>query len=430
MNYQETLDFMFNSLPMFQRQGKAAYKSNLDNSIAFDQHLNHPHQIYKTIHIAGTNGKGSSSHMLASILQEAGYKVGLYTSPHLKDFRERIKINGQMVSEQFVVNFIQNNNDFINKLKPSFFEMTVFMAFEFFKHEKVDIAVIETGMGGRLDSTNLIQPLVSVITNISLDHMQFLGNTIEKIAIEKAGIIKDNTAVIIGESNKEYDTIFLNKAKEKNSSCDFSNQSYSIPYALNNINSTQSFDVYKNGEKKYKKLELDLLGQYQQKNVLTVLNTVEHIQIQAELKISEKDIYLGLKNVVKNTQLLGRWQNIGNNPQIICDTGHNEAGVKLVFDQIKNTAYDKLHIVWGMVNDKSIDKIMALLPKNAVYYFTKASIPRALNEEELYKIAKKHNLKGQTFTTVERALKSAKLTANQNDLIFIGGSTFVVAEVV
>lgn len=428
MNYQETLDFMFNSLPMFQRQGKAAYKANLDNSIAFDKYLNHPHQSYKSIHIAGTNGKGSTSHMLASVLQEAGYKVGLYTSPHLKDFRERIKVNGEMVSEKFVVKFIENIQGFIKEFQPSFFEMTVFMAFEYFKQEDIDIAVIETGMGGRLDSTNLISPEVSVITNISLDHTQFLGDTIDKIAIEKAGIIKENIPVIIGEYSNEYDSVFINTAKEKNTSCEFTDQNYNIPYALRSINQTQGFDIYKDNKKIYEQVELDLLGHYQQKNVLTALNTIEHLQ--NSLTISKEHIYSGLKNVIKNTQLLGRWQTLDNNPQIICDTGHNEAGIKLILEQIEQTPFEKLHIVWGMVNDKSIDKIMAMLPKDAQYYFTKASIPRALNGQELYNIATKYDLQGQAFSSVKEALNSAKLTANQNDLIFVGGSTFVVAEVV
>jgi len=428
MNYKETIDFMFNSLPMFQRQGKAAYKSNLDNSIAFDNYLNKPHQTFKSIHIAGTNGKGSTSHMLASILQEAGYKVGLYTSPHLKDFRERIKVNGKMVSETFIVKFIEKIQNFIAEYQPSFFEMTVFMAFEYFKTEKVDIAVIETGMGGRLDSTNLITPLISVITNISLDHTQFLGDTLEKIAVEKAGIIKKEIPVVIGESNKTYDSIFIKKATEMNTNCIFANKEYNIPYALLNLNQTQSFDVYKDEEKQYEQIQLDLLGKYQLKNTLTVLSAID--SLQNKLTIKQEHIYTGLKNVIKNTQLLGRWQTIGNNPQIICDTGHNEAGVQLIIEQIEQMAFKKLHIVWGMVNDKSIDRIMALLPKNASYYFTKASIPRALNEEDLYMIAQKHQLKGQTFKTVKAALEASKLTANQDDLIFVGGSTFVVAEVV
>ncbi len=428
MNYQETLDFLFNSLPMFQRQGKAAYKANLDNSNAFDKFLNYPHRSFKSVHIAGTNGKGSTSHMLASILQEAGYKVGLYTSPHLKDFRERIKINGEMVSEAFVVDFIEQNSEFIKKQEPSFFEMTVFIAFQFFKEQAIDVAIVETGMGGRLDSTNLIRPELSIITNISLDHTQFLGDTIQKIAIEKAGIIKDNVPVIIGESNLEYNSLFRSVAKEKKGSCIFADQIYNIPYALKSLGETQLFDVYEGEKKVYEKIELDLLGQYQQKNILTVIAAVENLKRSFE--INSSDVYSGLRQVVKNTGLLGRWQILGNNPRIICDTGHNEAGIRLVLEQIKQTAFENLHLVLGMVNDKSIDKIMSMLPKNANYYFTKASIPRALNEGELYEIAKKYNLEGKTYTTVKEALKSAKVAANQNDLIFVGGSTFVVAEVV
>ncbi len=429
MNYSQTIDFMFKSLPMFQRQGKAAYKANLDNSIAFDKYLNHPHKAFKTIHIAGTNGKGSTSHMLASVLQEAGYKVGLYTSPHLKDFRERIKVNGEMVTETFVVNFIDKIKDFIKEFQPSFFEMTVFMAFEYFKEQKVDIAVIETGMGGRLDSTNLITPLVSVITNISLDHTQFLGDTIEKIAIEKAGIIKNKIPVIVGESNSAYDSVFLNKAVEKNTSCEFSNKKYHISYALNTFENRQVFDIYKGEEKVFEQIELDLLGHYQQKNVLTVIHALDQLD-SSQITISKDNIYSGLKKVVGNTQLLGRWQILGNNPIVICDTGHNEAGIELILQQIKQTAYKNLHIVWGMVNDKSIDKIMGILPKDAQYYFTRANVPRALDEEELYRIAQKYHLKGNTYKTVQLALEASKQSANQNDLIFVGGSTFVVAEVV
>ena len=426
MNYQETIDFMFNSLPMFQRQGKAAYKANLDNSIAFDKHLKHPHNAFKSIHIAGTNGKGSTSHMLASILQEAGYKVGLYTSPHLKDYRERIRINGTMISEQFVVDFIENNKDFISDTKPSFFEMTVFLAFEYFKESKIDIAVIETGMGGRLDSTNLLKPELSIITNISLDHTQFLGDTIAKIAVEKAGIIKKDTNVIIGESNIEYNSIFIDKANQTNSKCFFADQIYNIPYALNNLNQNQSFDVLKEKHKIFENIELDLQGHYQRKNLCTVLTSIDNLNFD----ISKTNIYNGLKNIVSNTNLMGRWQNIGQNPQIICDTGHNEAGIKLILEQLKQTAYKDLHIVWGMVNDKSIDRIMAMLPKEAIYYFTKANIPRALDELELLEIAKKYKLNGKSYSSVKLALKQAKLIANQDDLIFIGGSTFVVAEVV
>ena len=426
MNYQETLDFLFNSLPMYQHQGKAAYKSNLNNSIAFDKYLKFPHKSYKTIHIAGTNGKGSSSHMLASILQEEGYKVGLYTSPHLKDFRERIKINGEMIRQEFVIDFIENIREFIHQYQPSFFEMTVFMAFEYFKHEEIDIAIIETGMGGRLDSTNLISPLVSVITNISLDHTQFLGDTIEKIAIEKAGIIKNATPVVIGESNIEYDSVFRDISKQKETECVFANQVYNIPYALNSLSQTQNFTIYKNNESFLEGVSLDLLGHYQRKNVLTVIAAINSLPF----RVSKQSILMGLKNVVHNTHLLGRWQTLGNDPLVICDTGHNEAGVRLVLEQIKQTAYKELHIVWGMVNDKSIDKIMSILPVEAHYYFTKASIPRALNQHELQKKANKFGLKGDAFPSVEDAFRLAKNTAGENDMVFVGGSTFVVAEVV
>jgi dihydrofolate synthase/folylpolyglutamate synthase len=428
MNYQETLDFMFGSLPMYQRQGKAAYKANLDNSIAFDNHLSNPHRAYKTIHIAGTNGKGSTSHMLASILQESGYKVGLYTSPHLKDFRERIKVNGEMVSEVFVVDFIAQNRDFIDELKPSFFEMTVFMAFEYFKHSGVDVAVIETGMGGRLDSTNLIVPELSIITNISLDHTQFLGDTIEKIAIEKAGIIKASVPVVVGESREDYNSVFNCFSEEKHSSLVYADEQLNIPYVLKSIDNKQVFDVYKGDLKLYEQLELDLMGHYQQKNVLTCLSAIEELKSKFEIK--NEAVRQGLSNVIANTQLLGRWQTLGSNPQIICDTGHNEAGVNFILSQIEQTAFEKLHLVWGMVNDKSIDKILKKLPEEAKYYFCKANIPRALEAGILKAQAEDVGLRGNVYSSVNEALMAAKKDAKTNDLIFVGGSTFVVAEVV
>ena len=426
MNYKETIQFMYNALPMFQREGKAAYKANLNNSIAFDNYLNNPHKNYKTIHIAGTNGKGSTSHILASVLQEAGYKVGLYTSPHLKDFRERIRINGNCVKKEFVIDFIKQHKDFITKQKCSFFEMTVFMAFEYFKEEKIDIAVIETGMGGRLDSTNLIRPEISIITNISKDHMQFLGNTIEKIAIEKAGIIKENTPVIIGESNKEYNAVFKKIANNKNANIYFANEQLNIPFVLKTLKNRLKFNIYKKDKILFKDIELDLLGEYQQKNSITAIYTI--LQLQKKIKISTENIYKGFKSVIKNTELLGRWQITGNNPLIVCDTGHNEEGIKYVVKQINNTAFKQVHIIWGMVNDKSIKKILQLLPIKANYYFTKAQIPRAMDEKELLKQAQQIKLKGNSYNTVKEAIKKALQKADKNDIIFIGGSTFIVAE--
>ncbi len=427
MNYQETIDFLFNALPMYQRQGEAAYKSDLNNSIAFDKHLNYPHRSFKTIHIAGTNGKGSTSHMLASVLQEAGYKTGLYTSPHLKDFRERIKINGQMTSEAFVVEFIEKNKTFIEQLKPSFFEMTVFMAFEYFRQEQVDVAIIEVGMGGRLDSTNLISPLLSVITNISLDHTQFLGTTLEQIAKEKAGIIKEKTPVVIGTQDKRYSNVFEQKAKELQADLSFADLKYDIPYALKNAEQKQVCNVFSKGQELYHQLELDLQGHYQIENLKTVLTALD--TLKTHFDIEETHIRAGLAKTIKNTGLLGRWQVLGNNPLTVCDTGHNEAGVIEVLKQIESTPFKRLWMVWGMVNDKNIDRILELLPANANYLFTKSSVPRALDSEELLKFAQKKGLEGLCFKTVPEALQYAKNKADKDDFIFVGGSTFVVSDI-
>lgn len=428
MNYTETLNFLYNQLPMFQRIGGSAYKNNLNNTIALDNYFGHPHNKFKTIHVAGTNGKGSVSHSLASILHEAGYKVGLYTSPHLKDFRERIKINGKMIFETYVTDFMNKNLQYINSLQPSFFELTVALAFDYFASQNIDIAVVEVGMGGRLDSTNIIKPLVSVITNISYDHTQFLGDTLEKIASEKAGIIKKNIPVVVGETNYKISHVFYDKANEVDAPIFLANHTYSINSSFVTSDSKQSFNIFKNGEVVYSNLKLDLLGDYQKENILTILQTVEILQNQ-KLKISEVNIYSGLANVVKNTGLQGRWQILNNSPLTICDTGHNEAGIEYIVNQIKNTRFDNLHFVIGAVNDKEITKILKLLPKDAVYYFTKASIPRALDEKELQKQANDLDLRGESFSTVKSAYESAKSNAKNTDLIFIGGSTFVVAEV-
>ena len=429
MNYSETINYMFNQLPMYQRQGKAAYKADLETSIEFDKYLNHPHTEYKTIHVAGTNGKGSVSHILSSVLQEAGYKVGLYTSPHLKSFRERIKVNGEDVSEQFIIDFIENIKAFIEEQRPSFFEMTVFMALQYFKIQKVDIAIIEVGMGGRLDSTNVINPILSVITNISLDHTAFLGDTVSKIAIEKAGIIKKEVPVVIGESHPESKPVFIEKAKEKETAIYFAEEKYQIEYAMHNSYTSQTFNVKSQENTVYENLQLDLLGAYQSKNIISVLTVVDILNKKG-ININKDVLYKGVSSVVKNTNLLGRWQILGNNPLTICDTGHNEAGIIQIIAQLKQIPYKKLHFVIGTVNDKNISSILSLLPKDAVYYFTKANIERALNVDSLYKEARKHNLSGEKYQTVEQAYQKAKQNADKNDLIFIGGSTFVVAEIV
>ncbi|MBS2213551.1 bifunctional folylpolyglutamate synthase/dihydrofolate synthase [Carboxylicivirga mesophila] len=428
MNYHETLDFLFAQLPMYQRVGKAAYKADLATTLALDDHFNHPHNAYKTIHIGGTNGKGSVSHCIASVLQEAGYKVGLYTSPHLKDFRERIRINGQMISEQAVIDFVGNHQNIIKELQPSFFEMSVAMAFEHFKQEAVDVAIIEVGMGGRLDSTNIISPEVSAITNIGLDHTAFLGDSLDKIAIEKGGIIKKNVPVIIGQTQKETASVFTSLADERGTNIVFADQQLKVSTATLSIDEKQVFQIYRDDQLAYADLKLDLLGTYQQKNILTALAIIEQLQ-KGSFTISKEHIYQGFEKVVSNTGLLGRWQHLGYNPRIICDTGHNLDGISMLVEQIKNTPHDKLHIVLGMVNDKDHAAVLGTLPKHASYYFTKAAIPRSLDEKVLQEMAERFQLNGHTYPDVHSALNEAKKNANPNDLIFIGGSTFIVADI-
>ncbi len=404
MNYQETTEWMFKQLPMYQLQGASAYKKDLTNTHLLINHLDNPQLNLKCIHVGGTNGKGSSSHMLASILQEAGYKVGLYTSPHLKDFRERIKINGREISENFVCDFINKNKAFFEANDISFFEMSVGLAFDYFAKEKVDVAIIEVGMGGRLDATNIITPLISVITNIGLDHTQFLGNTLEAIAFEKAGIIKPGIPVVIGQYTPETKKVFLAKAKETDSEIYFASDLISETYPS------------------------DLLGDYQIHNLKTVLQTVKIISSNKDFTISEQQIKSGLLNVVNNTGLLGRWQQLGDSPKTICDTAHNKDGLAIVMKQIQKETFDNLHIVLGVVNDKDLDEILPLFPKDAIYYFCKPNIPRGLDASILQQKAKLHGLIGNIHTSVLEAYSSAKKNATINDFIFLGGSTFVVAE--
>jgi len=427
-SYQQAIDFLFNQLPMYQRIGKSAYKANLNNTLAFDQYFDQPHRHFKTIHVAGTNGKGSVSHLLASVLAEAGYKTGLYTSPHLKDFRERIKINGEMISETEVVDFVNQHHGIIEELQPSFFEMTVAMAFDYFARQKVDVAIIEVGLGGRLDSTNIITPCLSIITNIAFDHTALLGNTLAQIAGEKAGIIKPAIPVVIGQKHPETEPVFEQKAKELNSPILFADDYYSIDYSMQTAHFEQVFQVYKDDILTYQNLTTALAGWYQRKNAKTVLTAIDQLNEQ-NWHISTEHIYNGFKNVVKNTGLMGRWQILGTNPLIICDTGHNEDGITQIVAQLKETPYKKLHFVIGMVNDKEIDNVLKLLPTDAFYYFTQASIPRALDVAILAQKAKLFNLNGLQFTSVQEAFEAAKKNAAINDLIFIGGSNFVVAEV-
>lgn len=427
-SYQETLDFLFAQLPMYQRVGTAAYKADLETTLNLDKYFNHPHNSYKTIHIAGTNGKGSVSHCLASVLQQAGYKVGLYTSPHLTDFRERIKVNGQMIPERKVIDFVEKHQAIIQDLQPSFFEMTVAMAFDYFKSQSIDIAVVEVGMGGRLDSTNIIAPEVSVITNIGLDHTAFLGNTLAQVAEEKAGIIKPGVPVVIGQTQEETSQVFIRKAASLNVPIIFADQKLRVPYSTYSLDEKQVFQIISGDEVKYPDLKLDLLGHYQRKNIITVLITLEVLKNKG-FDITQEVIYEGLANVVRNTSLLGRWQTLGYNPKIVCDTGHNAEGIELIVEQLKNTAYKQLHFIIGMVDDKDHSKVLSLLPQEATYYFTKAAIPRSMDIEKLQSMAKVHQLSGSCYSTPLLALEAAKKNAYSNDLIFIGGSTFIVADI-
>lgn len=424
INYQEALKYMYDQLPMFQRIGSAAYKANLDNTWAICNLLNNPQNHFKCIHIAGTNGKGSTSHMLAAAFQEAGYKTGLYTSPHLKDFRERIKIDGKMISKNYVSKFIHQYQQDFNRIQPSFFEMTVGLAFQYFASKKVDIAIIETGLGGRLDSTNVIAPLMSIITNISMDHMALLGNTMPLIALEKAGIIKPNTPIIIGETQTEIKSLFVQKARENKSKIYFADKNFII----SNHRQAGYLQVKQGNEVYFKKLNPQLKGIYQTKNIATVLQAIE-LTNNLGYKITKRQAQLAIQKVVDTTGLLGRWQVLQNKPLCIADTGHNEAGIKMVLKQIKQTSHQQLHFVLGMVNDKDISRILSLLPKNAIYYFCKANIPRGLEAYELAMLASKYKLNGNVYKSVKAAFINAKKQAAKNDLVFIGGSTFTVAEV-
>ena len=405
MTYSETLNWLFNQLPMYQLQGASAYKKDLTNVQVLMDYLGHPESQLQCIHVAGTNGKGSCSHMLASVLQEAGFKVGLYTSPHLKDFRERIKINGQMVSEAFVCDFVNQHQSFFEANDMSFFEMSVGLAFDYFTKEKIDIAIIEVGMGGRLDATNIITPLVSVITNIGLDHTQFLGNTLTAIAAEKAGIIKSNIPVVIGEYTSETQPVFLATAKANQSPVYFASDLIATAYPS------------------------DLIGDYQIHNKKTVLQTLTVLNQQTNFKTTETDWEKGLAQVVKNTGLEGRWQQLGTSPKIICDTAHNTHGLSIVLNQIQKEPFDQLHFVFGVVNDKDLDEVLPLFPKNAIYYFCKPNIPRGLEAAILAQKATPFGLNGKIYNSVSAAYENAKQNAQPTDFIYVGGSTFVVAEI-
>lgn len=422
MNYQETLNYLYNSTPVFEHVGAVAYKEGLQNTLALDKHFNHPHTNFKTIHIAGTNGKGSCSHSLASILQEAGYKVGLYTSPHLVDFRERIRVNGQCISKERVVKFVEDERKFFEPLHPSFFELTTALAFKYFDEQKVDIAIIEVGLGGRLDCTNIISPILSIITNISFDHTQFLGDTLAKIAAEKAGIIKKGVPVIIGEANEETSLVFQSKANEVNSD---------IVFAEDNAIVTSSSPMADGGRRYYlsnnSTLVGELSGDYQERNMNTILCACN---ILKQMNIIKNDdvIAKGLTNICKNTGLLGRWQTIQNNPTVVCDTGHNVGGWNYLAPQIKRQQCNQLRIVFGMVDDKDINSVMYLLPKNAIYYWTQAESKRAIKAERVAEIAIKHDLRGEIFDNVEVAYTKALQDSNKDDFVFVGGSSYIVAD--
>lgn len=404
MTYEETTAWLFDQLPMFQQQGAIAYKKDLSNTILLVNHLNNPESKFKSVHVAGTNGKGSSSSLLASVLQEAGYRVGLYTSPHLKDFRERIRINGEMISKEFVVDFVATNKSFFEANNLSFFEMSVGLAFDYFAKERIDVAIVEVGMGGRLDSTNVIIPLVSLITNIGFDHTQFLGTTLQAIAFEKAGIIKDNVPVVISEFLPETKSVFLEKAKKSDASIYFA----------------QDLD--------FDDVPSSLLGDYQKSNKKGVLQTLEILK--KEFNISEEAIKNGFMNVITNTGLLGRWQILGNNPKIVCDTAHNSQGLAIVMNQIKKEKFLSLHIVLGVVNDKDLDSILPLFPKKANYYFCKPNLSRGLDAQILADKARDFDLYGKVYNSVSDAYKTAAEVAKKEDFIYVGGSTFVVAEIV
>ncbi len=418
MSYQQTIDFLFSQLPMFQRQGAAAYKADLSNTIAVCNIIGNPQNDFPSIHIAGTNGKGSTANILASVFQEAGYKTGLYTSPHLLDFRERIRINGEMISKNAVVDFVEKFSEQFIEVKPSFFEITFAMAIYYFKQQNVDIVIMETGMGGRLDSTNVVKSILSIITNISIDHTAFLGNTIEAIAGEKAGIIKAGVPVLIGERQKETTTVFENKAKEVGAEISWAEESKSVI--------PDRFNMKNKGE--IEKLEdlFPLKGSYQKKNLRTALAALDILKV--EWGITDETIQKGVKNIIKKTNFAGRWQIVQEKPMVILDTGHNVAGLSYTMKQLSEMKYNKLHFVLGMVNDKELSKVLHLFPKKAEYYFCQAKIPRALDKEILFKEAKKMELKGKIYDSVYEAVESSINNAKENDLVFIGGSTFIVAE--
>ncbi|MCF8223020.1 MAG: bifunctional folylpolyglutamate synthase/dihydrofolate synthase [Bacteroidales bacterium] len=427
MDYTETIDFLFSSLPMYQRVGKSAYKSDLDTTIRLDNHFGNPHRLYKSVHIAGTNGKGSVSHMLASVLQNAGYRTGLYTSPHLSDFRERIRVNGEMISKDYVSGFVNENKSIIKLLSPSFFEMTAAMAMLYFRDKNIDIAIIETGMGGRLDSTNIVNPILSVITNIGFDHSRFLGDTLPAIAGEKAGIIKNNVPVVIGEYRNETRKVFEKRANETGSEIYFASDNYSVrKLDETDDHVKQCVEVKRNNKVVLNKLWTDMNGDYQLNNLLTFFQAVE--LLKDKWRVDKTHIQNGLYSVRTATGFSGRWHISGNDPLVICDSGHNVEAIGRTMRHIKQIERENLHFILGVVSDKDIAGMLDIMPRNARYYFTKASVPRAMDENKLRSIAAKNLLKGEAYCTVKEAYNAAITNAGKNDLVFIGGSTFIVAD--
>ncbi|WP_373749506.1 bifunctional folylpolyglutamate synthase/dihydrofolate synthase [Bacteroides heparinolyticus] len=406
MDYQDTLTYLYNSTPMFQQVGGSAYKEGLENTLALDEHFGHPHRKFRTIHVAGTNGKGSCSHTIAAILQEAGYSVGLYTSPHLVDFRERVRVNGQPIPEEYVIRFVEEKRCFFEPLHPSFFELTTAMAFRYFADVEIDVAVIEVGLGGRLDCTNIIRPDLCIITNISLDHTQFLGNTLPQIAREKAGIIKSGIPVVIGETTPETKSVFQKRAGEVNAPIYFAEE---------------------NGREDYPGIEYELKGLYQKKNSRTILTALPLLK-EAGYRLDEQSVRRGFAHVTELTGLMGRWQKLQNHPTLICDTGHNVGGITYIVEQLKQQAFHNLHIIIGMVNDKDIQGVLALLPEDAIYYFTQASVKRALPANDLQKLAESAGLKGNCYPDVPSAVRAAQEKSLPEDFIFVGGSSFIVAD--
>jgi dihydrofolate synthase / folylpolyglutamate synthase len=427
MNYPRTLAYLMEQLPMYQRLGKPAYRTGLDNTLRLDEYFGTPHRTFITIHVAGTNGKGSVSHMLASVLQEAGYRTGLYTSPHLLDFRERIKINGMLISKKFIMDFVRQHKPFFDTFNPSFFEISVFMAFTWFAQSKVDVAVIEVGLGGRLDATNVISPVLSVITNIGKDHVEILGDTLEKIAFEKAGIIKSKTPVVIGETQLQVLPVFRQVAARLKAPVHVADEEFKIECSLKPVDGYQVFNVKKDGELYFPDLKCGLLGHYQRKNTVTALAALEQLK-QANLQIAEKNIFEGIRKVIINTGLFGRWQVIQHNPEIVCDTAHNADGLKQVLQQVTETPYRHLHLLLGFVSDKDIHGILRYMPTNASYYFTRLSVPRTMNENDLSATAQQYGFHGPAFANVQEAFEAVKRNAGSDDLIVLTGSNFLVAD--